>query len=311
MSINGKKFLGTIRSVRILSRFLKEVCAPRIDICKNVRAEKQRWKVVVVIFNREFVVEKVPIVLATSTFYKTPDELRFRLACQMIQTATNAGYPVIDVDGSTEPAVREKLIASGAVVFPQFVPGMGPGRRQMFFHAMEHCRAQGYDDAIIVWLEPEKVDVVRSVELFVSPLLKGADVVILKRSRSSLEATYPAFQVESETLANEVYNEAIGREGYDPMSGPVAFRLSMAEYFVCNNPKEFGLEDTYVCHYAALLAMADGHNVVSSPEIDFHYPSEQREEEEKALTDVIREKRKWQLDTLSHAYRTLGARVKQ
>lgn len=255
--------------------------------------------------------KKIPIVLATSTFYKSVDELRFRLACQMIQAATDAGYPVIDVDGSNNPHVLNKLLLAGARVFPQYVPGMGPGRRQMFFHAVEYCHEQGYDDAIIVWLEPEKVDIIRSIGCFVSPILEeGADVVILKRSRASLEATYPAFQVVSETQANEVYNEAIGREGYDPMSGPVAFRLSMAEYFVCNNPKEFGLEDTYVCHYAVLLAMADGHNVVSSPEIDFHYPPEQREEEEKALTDVIREKRRWQLDTLSHAYRTLGARVK-
>lgn len=228
----------------------------------------------------------------------------------MIRAATDAGYTVIDVDASTDPAVCEKLTASGTIVFPQFVPGMGPGRRQMFFHAVEYCRAQGYDDAIIAWLEPEKVDVVRSIERFVSPLLKGADIVILKRSKKSFKETYPAFQVESETLANEVYNKAIGREGYDPMSGPVAFRFLMANYFVGNNPKAFGLEDTYVCHYAPLLAMADGHTVVSSPEIDFSYPPEQRKEEETTLTDAIREKRKWQLETLSSAYRILGAKVK-
>jgi len=180
----------------------------------------------------------------------------------------------------------------------------------MFFHGTEHCNElDGDSDSIIVWIEPEKHDLVRSLPQLVQPIAEGdADIVILTRSKRSFVETYPAFQVESETQANEVYAEATGLSGFDPMSGPVAFRLSMAKYFVLNRPKKLGLEDTYISHYAPLLAMMDGHKVVPSPEIYFFYPREQREEET-ALTEAMKTKRKWQLDTLSNAYRTLGAGV--
>ena len=119
------------------------------------------------------------------------------------------------------------------------------------------------------------------------------------------------FQVESETRASENYAEATGLKGFDPFSGPVAFSLEVARYFVVNNPREFGLEDTYVRHYAPLLAAADGNKVAPSPPIDFVYPDDQRTEEEKALNADMIKKRAWQLETLGHGYRVLGARIKR
>ena len=140
------------------------------------------------------------VVIVTSTFYKSVEELRFVLAVEMVKSAIASGYRVVVVDASPIPDVAVTLKGLGALVFPQLHKGMGPGRRQGFFHAFEVASAQGVP--FIMWMEPEKIDLIRFVDDIVAPLeADEADIVIPQRSEIAW-STWPAFQVESEKLAN-------------------------------------------------------------------------------------------------------------
>ncbi|MDO8589692.1 MAG: hypothetical protein Q7R69_00230 [bacterium] len=244
------------------------------------------------------------VVVVTTTLYNSIEELRFRLACDMVRVAVADGYKVvIGDDSSIIPEVAGTFRSLGANVYPRHHKGVGSGRREAFFHAWEvsvreNCSA-------IVWTEPEKVDLIRWVGKIIRPLENGeADIVIPARTERSWQ-TWPAFQRESETRANGVYNEVLGTRGFDPMFGPVAFTLDFVPEFAFCNPKALGVPDTYVQHYAPIIARHHGARVVSV-EVDMTYPPEQRAEEEGAAKETMLEKRKWQLGSLSEAYRTLA-----
>ena len=228
------------------------------------------------------------------------EELRFRLACELVQKARAAGQVVVIVDGSPNPGnIRARLSELGALVFPQLHQGIGPSRREAFFHATEVARAKGAD--IVLWTEPEKVDLIRSVPQIVAPIEQGeADIVIPRRSAASWE-TWPSFQRETEEEANRRYNEIVGTDDHDPMFGPVAFTVNYADYFVLSD-RVPEVPDTYIQHYAPIIAASDAAAVVKSVEVDMTYPPEQRAEEEGSLSDEMKKKRLWQRDTLVAAY---------
>jgi hypothetical protein len=56
-------------------------------------------------------------------------------------------------------------------------------------------------------------------------------------------------------------------------------------------------------------AMADGYRVVSVP-VGFLYPPAQKAEEESALSEAMREKRKRQLEECTHAFRVVAEALK-
>lgn len=118
--------------------------------------------------------------LVTTTFYKNTDETRYKLACGMVKKAVDAGYKVLIVDGSPNPTVTETLKGLGATVFPELHKGMGASRRQVFFHAVEELRkVDTKDEKIIVWLEPEKIDLVSSVQDIVRPILERRTTITI------------------------------------------------------------------------------------------------------------------------------------
>jgi hypothetical protein len=260
-------------------------------------------------------------VIATTTFYKSTSELRFELACQFVTEAKTAGYPVVIVDGSPIKEVAGRLRELGAIVFPQLHKGMGPSRREVFFHA-EQVAVGGFESSFdvfdyyrsILWTEIEKVDIIRSIPQLVFPIEnRQADIAIAQRSKKSW-GSWPEFQQRSEQQANAIYNEVFGTENFDPMFGPVAFSIEMAKYFVLRLNQEFGkrhmptralVQDTYVQHYAPIVAKFAGERV-RSVEIDMIYPPAQRVEEEGLLDDEMRKKRIWQMETLTEAYRAIA-----
>lgn len=235
------------------------------------------------------------ITVLTTTFYKSSRETRFHLACQLIGNAVGVGYNVLVVDGSPDPAIGQALAKIGASVQAQTVPGMGNGRRQLF------CLATG-QRGFFLWVEPEKVDLIRSIPKIVVPLEHGeADIVIPSRTQRSW-ASYPEFQVASEQKANNAYSKVVGKP-FDPMFGPVAFGSNVAEYFAtCNPALQFGATDGYIQHFAPLVAMKEGRKIISVP-VDFYYLPAQRVEEETGLRDEMQKKREWQLDQLADGYR--------
>ena len=244
----------------------------------------------------------IKVVVVTTTFYKSVEELRFRLACRLVEKAVADGHKVVIVDGSPIPEVALRLRSLGAEVFPQLHKGMGPGRREAFFHAVEVAWRE--KTPFILWTEPEKDDLIRWIEeIFRSIALGVADIVIPARTKESWE-TWPAFQVESEQEANAVYNKAMGLSGFDPMLGPVAFHVvDSAKYFVFARGDGL-VEDTYIQHYAPIVARQSGAKL-QAKFIDIVYPPEQRTEEEDAQNEAIREKRQKQLSSLTTAYRVL------
>lgn len=256
------------------------------------------------------------VVVVTTTFYKSMEELRFRLACDMVKAAVAAGHKVVIVDASPIFHIAETLRGLGATVFPQLHKGMGPGRREAFFHAHEVAMKESID--FIMWTEPEKVDIIRWVEKMIDGL-ENAEIVIPTRSEKAWQS-WPSFQKQSEGAANSVYNEVFGTTGFDPMFGPVIFDRSLCQEFAfcyCD-PEIFGRDatgaslvpDTYIQHYAPVLASLDRVRVCSV-EVDMIYPPEQKVEEEGAANEAMLEKRKMQLGTLTTAYRAIARVLKK
>jgi len=251
----------------------------------------------------------IQVVIAMTTFYKSVEELRFKLACQLVSAAVSAGHKVVIVDGSPTREVAKKLYELGAQVYPQLHKGMGPGRREVFFHAMEVAVEK--DISFILWTEPEKVDVVRWVEKIIEPLLEDSSVVVPRRSEKAW-ATWPTYQRTTEEKANQVYNDVAKIDGFDPMLGLVAFHISVARYFVLCSPKRICLgnttkiADTYIQQYASLIAHLLGEKTVKV-EIDMVYPTEQRAEEEGTMNEEMLKKREWQMVTISDAFRIIDS----
>jgi len=247
-------------------------------------------------------------VIATTTFYKDTDDIRFKLACQTIKKAQKSEYPIVIVDGSLNPSIAKKFSELSAIVFPETIKGMGPSRRLSFFYALHHLLfTMSRGDGIILWIEPEKDDVVRLIpEIIFQIECKQADISIMKRSEKSWQ-TYPRFQQDSEKKANAAYEKATGRIGHDPMSGPVAFLASVLQKYLFFNPSQYGIADTYIQHYIPLFVPVD---LVASVEVDFMYPPAQKAAEETADNEEIRKKRNWQLSSLSKDYHILAKTLK-
>mgnify|MGYP001615155530 CR=1 FL=1 len=245
-------------------------------------------------------------VIATTTLYakeKVTDQIRFILACQMLEAEKRHNYPTVVLDGSSPKMHEELKKINGDLVYPLTVPGMGPGRRLVFFYALHHLHITlGQEDGVIFWTEPEKPALVKSIKRLVAPIIAGqADVVIPKRLKANF-ATYPSWQAEIEHAYNSVYEAETGRISFDPAFGPVAFRASALQKLLFWNPASAGLNDTYITHYLPILVRNDR---VASVEVDCPYPPEQKASEEENK-EVFYAKRIWQRDTYIKAYRTLA-----
>lgn len=245
----------------------------------------------------------------TTTFYKSTEETRFHLACQMIGNSVAVGHDVIVVDGSPDPIIGEAFQQIGAIVFRQTAQGMGASRRELFQWTSRHIPLRQALLDIFLWLEPEKVDLIRWIPQIIVPIQRGEADIVIPALTDEGHLSRPAFQTSSEQEANAVYAEMTGR-AFDVMFGPVAFRREMLRYFITCNPKErYGCPDTYIQHIAPMEAMAAGYRVVSVP-VGFLYPPAQKAEEESALSEAMREKRRRQLEECTNAFRVVAEALK-
>jgi len=252
-----------------------------------------------------FAMPPTNLLLTTCTAYRSTKDLRFTTACRTIEAAVRAGYPILVIDDSSYPSIRENFRARGAHIYRNHGKSYGASKRQSLYHAMESARLYGTD--LIVAIEPEKTDLIHHMETLVQPFDAKADVVVMTRSEKSF-ATYPDFQIASEQEANRAFESVVGLP-LDIMVGPVGIRVSTAlPHFL--NPSSYlvspHIEDTYIQHYGAIVAHAYGLRVVPSPPIDFIYPENQRREEEAPENDAIRMKRQWQCASLIRAYAKLA-----
>ena len=245
------------------------------------------------------------VVIAVVTFYKTMEELRFKLACQTIGNAIAHGHAVVVVDGSPNPEVAKKFVELGAKVFPELHRGLGPSKRQSFFHASEIASQEGY--AAVLACEAEK-DLAEFVPELLDPVLTGEATVVVPERTAEGWNSYPEFQRQTEREANNVFLEET-RISLDIMFGPVLFTKRTARHFVIQDPKNWGFVDGYAQHLGVLQSWFNATLAVGEVvpvEIEFRYPAEQRAEEEGALTDAMKAKRLQQRDSLIASYKSVG-----
>ena len=248
------------------------------------------------------------VVLATTTYYDVltnpVQQARFLASLHMAEEAKTHGYPLIVLDGSPLPRIAIELGDRGAMVLRQQTSGMGPSRREVFFYAVQYCYE--YGRKIVVWLEAEKWDFIRSVSAFVERLLNGGAHVVLPRRSQLAWDDYNEFQRTTEQEANAVYIEATGLQYADPMFGPMGFSLGVEEHTVVLKSRlPEGVPDTYWQLYAPVLALKADVRVAVSEEIDFHYDPDQKTAENG--DPQTNQKRIMQRDTLCNAFRKLAA----
>jgi hypothetical protein len=161
------------------------------------------------------------IALVTTTFSKSAEDLRFRLALKTCQAAQRSGHSIYIVDGSPNSSIRELLLGAGATaVAPEHTRGMGASRRQ--------CLQMGLDSGadVIVWLEPEKYSFVPFIADCARMVIAGDDIVI--PGRYTLEG-YPRYQELSELRAMRRIGILTCRPDIDWMFGPRVMSRRAAE----------------------------------------------------------------------------------
>lgn len=226
-------------------------------------------------------------VLVTTTFASSLDDPRF---LQAIATCTEAwleNLPIICVDGSPEAMaeqVRDRLRVSGASVFPQQEPGMGPSRRETFYHGLET------DAEVIVWLEPEKYTVVHLLEPCIELVANGSYDILIPR-RENLDS-YPDYQHWSELRANWEFANITGAYNLDLMSGLRVLNRRAAKLFASYVGETPARDQWEIIFIPVLQALRCGMKVGSYTVPYVHPPEQTARESGDAAMDRKRDEQR-------------------
>jgi len=216
-----------------------------------------------------------PVVLVTATSYKSnseADRLRSRLAVDLVKKATSQDYPIIVVDGGSLPETVEQLKQAGARIFGQQSDSMGGAIREAIQEGLK------LDPQVIFWTEPEKVDVVKNIDLIVRPILRSeAEMVVPKRRDLK---SYPKFQQHSETLIN-LFWETLTKTALDISFGPKVFKKNLAQYYL---EYQGGFGDRWEELNLPLARILNEGHKIKSIEVDYTHPIEQSNLEDMILT---------------------------
>jgi len=243
------------------------------------------------------------VYVVTSTWYSEPG-VRADLALETARSAVELGYVMIVVDGGKSyQGFQEAMEETGAEFYVQEKLGMDAARLQGLLEAYERV---GPKDAV-VWMEPEKVDFVRSIPVLVAPILSGrANMAIpIRKSMSS----YPPVQRHTETAARLMVNDIVGGGiDLDEFFGPFAIDKRALKYVVSFDPEKYGIHPDRVGwlrnHAPRLEILADSALVVREVKIPYIHPCEQTKEETGVLAWHM--KRITQLDNLIPALWLIG-----
>jgi hypothetical protein len=178
------------------------------------------------------------------------------------------------VDGGSSNDFQEKIRSFCRGFAPEYQLGMGAGRRQLFRMA---SRIYG-DEAVYLWLEPEKWEVISSGIGLIQPILLGeADLVSMFRDDKIRKLTYPPEQylIESTALQMVAYLLGDTEVKFDLWSGVFAVNFKGLQKFL-----EYGGEygnDTWDANLVPtfkIVAGVDGLRA-KSIEVPYFYPAEQ------------------------------------
>lgn len=238
------------------------------------------------------------------------DKIRGDLALEMVKISKEFGYQVIIVDWQSPKTFCKQFNSIPEVaLIRRRSEKRAVGKRNALKKA---AKLPGVK--VIVFTEPEKVSLVKSLPIMIEPIFKGeADIVVPKRNDELFKKTYPNFQYESEMEGNNTYNEALKshkliglNDNFDMFFGPRAFSntkpvvsLFMKRYrFSITHslfPKwYFDAEELSNTNFFPIVAALKKGFKVKSIEVPFEYPALQKQNEDSGLKDLFIEKRRSQ-----------------
>lgn len=213
------------------------------------------------------------VVLVTTTFSKSVDDVRAQLALKTCRAARDNNYPIIVVDGSPCEEFKYALREAGAVVIDQEKPGMGQSRRECLNLGL----TTGAD--VIAWLEPEKYTLVPLLGPLIARVMRGATDVVIPRRRN-LDG-YPQYQHLSELRANWELGNITKRFDIDFYIGPRIMNRQAAMIMAEYQPIHYG--DNWEILFIPLLRFMAGGIPIDSVIVDYVHPVEQLIEDDESM----------------------------
>jgi len=203
--------------------------------------------------------------VATTTFYRSVDDLRMKLALRTIKEAYENEYPIVVVDGGSPDEVCRQFHEQGAYLYHQEKPGMGASRRQAIAEAARLVN----NDEVVIWMEPEKYTLVSEFPKIV-PLVLNGQVDLVVPARKTM-ASYPPEQQSAELFGNLAF-AYLTCYNFDVWFGPRAMNQRAAQYFL-DYQGEYG--DKWDSIFIPLLRMVRDGLSLASIEVDYIHPQEQ------------------------------------
>lgn len=220
--------------------------------------------------------------------------MRAKLALKTAEEAHKADYPLIVVDGSPDPKIRDELCTRGATVYREEKRGMGNSRRQCLNLGLK----TGSDT--IVWLEPEKWSMVPLLAESIKLVEDGTYQLIVPRRRTF--ENYPKYQHYSEVWANWEASHITGRPDLDLWVGPRIMCVDAVRLMTTYNGH---LGDNWEVIFVPIITMLAKGWRIGSVLVDYIHPIEQQIEDDESM----RQKRNKQRGDLLLAMRRRAAEL--
>lgn len=241
---------------------------------------------------------------------KHTDKIRGDLTIEFIKKATKLGFQVVASDGKSSKTFRKTISEiPGLTLTKRHSSKRSVGIRQAIKKASTLLNVK-----VIVLTESEKISILDSIDKLTKPILESkADIIIPKRNPNLFQATFPSYMYDSEVEGNKLYNEILRtnnlrkeKEDLDLFFGPrviankkAAVRLFTKRYHLIISKNAY--LDSYFDHedysstqfFPVVEALKNGLKV-KPVEINFTYPSIQKQNEMGGDKSLFEEKRKFQ-----------------
>lgn len=237
--------------------------------------------------------QKNIVIATTATTYTANNPLRINLARKMFEEANRLHYMICCVE-CTEGEVENLLFGKplpNVIRIPSGLKTTGEDRRKAIAKAMEIAGDHGF----WAWVEPERIDFVKTIPFLLEPILQGkADIVVPERSEECWNQLHSA-QWMSEKAINQIW-EIFTHTRLDIACGPKLGNRAAGQYFLQYKGNYGDIWDSTNCPLQYMLA--DGLRIANR-QWNFLYPKEQVEIE--IETPQLKEKRLLQFTNLAKA----------
>lgn len=215
------------------------------------------------------IIEGVPIVGVTGTYYPDPKDIRFEIALDTAKGWSEQELPLVVVDGSPDDKVAGALRARGATVLTARQPGIASQRQE----GAQYVLDQGGDK--IITHEPEKPST-PAIAREVADMLDDHSIVVVGRTERSKESM-PPFQRRTEELAGWVLERTLGLPA-DALAGPRGYNRQGMQHLLRYPSDRPGMNNWIYMYDNPLAARANGERV-GDIQADLMYPEAQVEQE--------------------------------